>query len=216
MAKRSEEISAKDLNESDKYGDRRLVISLFGYHAGGVLIAVVMCLSLTFFMVDTGGQLLVQLLVLFGYGFPVYSMLWTIGHRDFNKFSFGHIKRNQYRGFKLGALAAIPIALIGVAFIIISLSKFTWAEWSGPIYRILNGHVWPLLNMVAGSTSIVELAWWQLTAFAILPSVLLIAMSGLSYILGNHDFSPLEKIMYKSKKKTSDKKKEKKKSYDVI
>lgn len=217
MANRNDANTQDIQAKADKKNtDGHLALSLLGSHAGGVLIAVVMCFSLSFFMVNTWGQLLTQLLLVLGYGFPVYSMMWTIGHRDYNKFSFGHTKRNIYRGFKVGAIAAIPVAVIGIAFVVIALGGFVWSDYAGPVYRIINGHVWPMLNMVELNAPVVSFAWWKLVLFVLLPIAMLIAMSGVSYIMGNHDFSPLEKLMYKNKKKKDDKQKEKKKGYDVV
>lgn len=181
----------------DKNSTPSLLLSFFGAHAGGVMIAIFACIGLASFMTNPGGLIGMQLLMFLAYSFPLYNTMWSLGNRDLNKFHFGHIERDRLRGLKLGVLGVIPIFAVSLVF---AFSKFTnLFDFTG-VYRILNAHVWPLLNLVNLDLKGI-FTWWQVILFTLIPSILPIAASAIGYVLGNYDFSPLQKLVYKSKEK---------------
>lgn len=195
----------------DKNSTQSVVLSFIGAHFGGVAISVFACLGLASFMSSIVGMICIQLFLFLAYSFPVYNLMWSLGNRDLNRFNFKHIEREQLRGLKIGLFGIIPILVISLVF---AASKITGAFDFTSIYRLINGHVWPTLNMINLNTNGI-FTWWQVVLFVIVPSVLPVAVSTLGYILGNHDFSPIQKLIYKNKqnKKSADSKTAKKYPY---
>ncbi|MEG0692979.1 MAG: hypothetical protein RR444_07840, partial [Oscillospiraceae bacterium] len=157
----------------------------------------VFCFGLAGLMSNTGGLLVAQILILLVYSFPTYSTMWEFGHKDLNRFNYGHIARDQFRGFKIGLIANIPFFLISLLFI---LSKFGLFYNIVIPFKLINAEIWPLINLIQPWAYMDKFAMWQVLLVAILP-VIPVLIAGGAYILGNHDYSPMQKLVYKNKKK---------------
>ncbi|MFZ2538035.1 MAG: hypothetical protein WAX04_03955 [Oscillospiraceae bacterium] len=178
-------------------------IGLLGAHVGGVLLSLIFCFGLAALMKNAGGLIIAQILILFVYSFPTYSTMWDYGHRDLNRFNYGHIKRDQLKGFKISLIANIPVFILSLLFI---LSKFGLFYNIAIVFKLMNAEVWPLINLIQPWAYMNKFAVWQVFLVALLPLIPVLIAGG-SYILGNHDFSPMKVIVYKNKKKPTQPKK---------
>lgn len=172
-------------------------LGLLGSHFGGVVITLIFCFGLATLMSSTIGLIISQIIILLIYSFPVYSTMWEYGHKDLNRFNYGHIQRDKYRGFKISLVANIPIFILSILMI---LSKFDLFYNIVVLYKIINAEIWPLINLIQPSAYLDQYSIVQIIAVSLLP-IISIFISGFAYILGNHDYSPLQKLIYKNKKK---------------
>ena len=172
-------------------------MGLLGSHFGGVLLSLIFCLGLASLMSNVWGLLVAQILVLFAYSYPTYATMWDYGHKDLNRFNYGHIPRDLYRGFKIGLVANIPVFILSILFI---LSKFGLFYNIVIPFKLLNAEIWPLINLIQPWAYMDKYAYWQVFLVALLPLIPVLIAGG-AYILGNHDYSPMQKLVYKNKKK---------------
>lgn len=175
------------------------VLSLTGAHYGGVIISIIICFGLSGLMIKgTWGLLLSQLFALIAYSYPIYGTAWNMGHTDLNRANFGHIERKRFEGFKLGAIACAPLYLVSFLLILSKLGAFPNIT---VLYRLINAHTWPLLNIIHPNWEMANFSWGSVILFAVVPAAFAIALSGIGYLCGNYDFSPIQKLVYKDKKK---------------
>lgn len=187
------------MNQKDTTGLKSRVLSLIASHYGGVVISLIICLGLSTLMIGAPWQLLIaQLVAILAYAFPTYNAAWAMGHTDLNRANFGRIPRDKLYGFKLGAIISIPMYVMAILLI---LSRFDLFWNFTVIYRLLNAHTWPLLNLIHPTFEMESFGVISLILFAIVPSVATIAVTGIGYLFGNHDFSPMQKLVYKNSKK---------------
>lgn len=186
---------------SDQNALPAVLRTMLGAHFGGVIIAIVVCFGVSSLMLNPLGQVITQFLLLFAYSFPAYNVMWSLGNRDYNRFHFGHIKRDMYRGLQISLILIIPLAVISLLFMLSKLGAFP--EFT-LIYRLINAHVWPMLNLIQPQNRD-PFSWWQAGLFMLIPLIMPVATSTLGYFLGNNDFSPLQKLIYKGKKKKAEK-----------
>lgn len=188
-------------------------LSLLGAHAGGILIALILCFALSGIMANWG--LLIAIPVIFlVYCMPIYGTTWAMGMSDSNKAHFGHIVLDPWRGAKIALITMIPWFLSGLLFL---LSKFGLFYNFTVIFKIINAELWPIFNAVqvfAGqpvSMYLPDFSYFQVILcfiFTLLP----VAAAQVGYTLGVKDISLTQKIVYKSKKQPV--KEEKKSSYE--
>ncbi len=194
------ERGCNDMKEKPKVKEITMVnqaLGLLGAHAGGVVLSLIFCLGLSGLMTSVGGLITAQILILLVYSFPTYSAMWDYGHRDLNRFNYGHIKRDQFRGFKVSLISNIPVFILSLLFI---LSKFGLFYNITILYKLINAEIWPLINLIQPWAYMDKFAIWQVFLVALLP-IIPIFIAGGAYILGNHDYSPMQKLVYKNKKK---------------
>jgi hypothetical protein len=170
--------------------------SLFLSHLGGLLVALVFCVGLTPWMTTNMVYVCIAV-VLFLYSLPVYRTMWGLGHEDRNRANFGHIRLDRFRGLKLALIAYSPNLLMGILFFLSKFNIFPWAFV--PLYKILNGELWPIINAIQISWYMTDYSILQTIAVSLLPLLpVLIAAGG--YLLGTHDFSIYHRLIYRDQK----------------
>ena len=178
----------------------RLVLGSYGNMALGAVLCLIVAVSVAVFPIPKLLlNLLTLLLVVPLYTALLYSPIWTEGDRNRNMVQFGHLEKDLYRGVRVGVFLCIPYVIEDV------LLTLSWAKVIPnifPIYKILNAHVWPILDWVnplgdglinAADMSLAGLiVCWLL---ALYPAV----VSTVAYILGYRGISVSEKLIYKNK-----------------
>ena len=147
--------------------------------------------------VQTGVDVVVQIMMLLIVGAFPYGMLWSLGDRDSNGVRFHHKKYQPLRGLIIGSIANIPYFLL---YILLFLSKagVITPGYLG-IFRLVHLPFLPYINMVLNSslTLTPEASVWQL--IGILPVVLVIPVVCCgAYILGFKQISLHERATYKN------------------
>lgn len=170
---------------------------LFGAHVGGIILSLIFCLGLAGLMGSVWGLILSQVLILLVYSFPSYSTMWDYGHKDLNRANYGHIEKDLYRGFKVGLIAHIPFFVLSLLLV---LGKFGLFFNIVIPFKLINAEIWPLINLIQPKAYLDNFAIWQLLLVAILPLIPVLIAGG-AYILGIHDYSPMQNLVYKNKKK---------------
>ena len=170
-------------------------LSVFGYHVGGLIISCIFCIGLGSLLSNTIGQIISQIIILVVYSLPIYQTVWGIGHSDMNKENFGHIKKDSLRGFKIGLISSIPVFIMTLLFVLSKFNliyNFTW------VFKFANAEIWPLINMIEISMYLPDYSYLEIfgvAAVTLIPTILI----GSFYIMGNNDFSPVQKLIYKKK-----------------
>ncbi len=178
----------------------RLVLGSYGNMALATVLCLIVTVSVAVFPIPKlllG--LLMLLLVLPLYTALLYSPVWTEGDRNRNMVQFGHLEKDIYRGVKIGAFLIIPYAIEDV-FLTLSWAKVIPNIF--PIYKLLNAHIWPILEWVnplgdgivnASDMSLIGLIiCWLLALYPML-------VTTVAYILGYKGISISEKLIYKNK-----------------
>lgn len=200
----SEIIDEKKPVEQDDKSDKKAYIkkeiiepalSILGSHASGVVLALVMCLSFSTFMGDPLGQIICGCIVFAVYCVPIYSIMWGLGYRDLNRQNFGRIAKDNFRGFKLALYGYIPVIVMAFLFIISKLNLFY--NFVIP-FKLLNSGVWPFINLVKNKQYLPDYAMWEIILIALI-SLVPIVFAGIFYMMGNRDYSPLQKVIYRKK-----------------
>lgn len=180
------------------------------------LICVVLVFSLSSLMVKgVWGPLLTQLICLVVVGLTIYSQMWGFGDRDANFIQFGRMERDYWKGLQIGLWAIVPSVLLNIplALSMVGVIPFDFM----PIYRILEGPVWPLINVIhpygavahaaveatelfEGSPATAGLGWGQFALIVLLPLIYTL-FAVLGYEMGVRRISVGFKLMYEDKNK---------------
>lgn len=175
---------------------------------GTMLVNLIMCIlvvMVTFslpFMDNIYGTILAQLVNGLVFYAMIYGSLWTDGNDDRVKISAGHIKYDRLKGFKIGFLASVIYLIMNILLL---LSKASLIFDVSATYKIINAHIWPLLdrltatgNEAAPMLFAVDYQWYTIligwAAYA-----LIIVLAGIGYIMGTKDISFKTRIVYKNK-----------------
>ncbi len=174
----------------------RLALSSYG----SFLIAILLCFILAISIAALDSPTWAMNLILFVLMIPLYVVLiynpiWTEGDRNRNMIQFGHIQYDKWKGLKVGLLMAIPYLLTNL---MLTLSKFGVLPNLFWLYKILNAHLWPLLNILdptalAADMTILGLVICWLTSFY--PTIIAVV----AYFLGYKGIMVMEKLIYKNK-----------------
>lgn len=121
--------------------------------------------------------------------------------RDRNDVDFNRATADKARGFKIGALAAIPLFVMAVTAVILKVvgsgaSAFYW------VYRwfVLNP-VKPIVDLITSNAADLNAApLWAIIVLILLP-VLFFAFCGGMYLICYNEDSIIAKLLYKSTKK---------------
>ncbi len=175
-------------------------IRVFGY----TVLGTVLCFLVLFFLGGlteyTLGLVLIQFCNLFIYIPLLYSPMWLEGDKNNNMVQFGRMEEDLKRGFKIGAIAAIPSALVSILLL---LSKAGLFYDFLVIYKIIAAQILPGLNLFTGTTSyITDLSWAAIIVLSLLP-VFIPVFCGVGYVLGYKRIAIMQKIVYKDSKKAS-------------
>ncbi len=146
---------------------------------------------------STVSYILSQICMLLIYISLLYSCVWTRGDKDRNLVQFGHAAADPYKGFRVGLYAMIPSA---AAYAVLLLSKCglllpDFVKY----YRYCHLAFFPLyLALVPNSIVLTaDLSWLRL--FGLLGLVALLPLiTGGAYLLGYHQVSLSERLIYKN------------------
>lgn len=123
-----------------------------------------------------------------------YSKLWNIGAKDSNAVNFEHSKKDIFRGFKIGAVAVSPYALLLLVLGI--TSRNLSANFTTAIYRFFNSFNYSFVQLICGrAETFNQLNFFD---FALLFLILLIVplICFVAYYLGYKRIFVSEKIVY--------------------
>lgn len=127
----------------------------------------------------------------------IYPRIWQNGTNDSNLVRFKHKNEDKFKGFKIGAVAAVPNYLLLIFLVIAKLGAFP--NFPMALYKFLNSSVYSFIEIISGrAITVSELAVWRLALLFILP-LLIPVIAGISYILGYKNISVGEKLIYKNK-----------------
>ncbi len=144
-------------------------------------------------------NILSQILMLIVLAIFPYHILWEFGNRDDTKVRYKGQAPDPYRGFRVGAFAMIPYALLWVLFV---FAKFgVLPEGYSQVYRLANMPFMPYINWLTYNGDLQKTAIWQIVL--LLPMLLYIpVVCGISYRLGHKQFSIREHLIFAKKEKT--------------
>ncbi len=141
------------------------------------------------------GNVVLQIILLLGFGYPLYINSWGEGYRDLNKFEFNRIEKDKLRGLKFGAIALIPHFVLSFVLLI---SYFTGLFEMMLIYRLLNVHTLPILNnIVPPDILTIDYSFIQIILYIIIPPIFTLSFISIGYYLGFSEFSIIDKLVYK-------------------
>ena len=125
----------------------------------------------------------------------IYPELWNRGTKDSNLVKFKHKNEDKLKGFKIGAVAAVPNYLFLVFLVIARLGLFL--SFPMALYKLLNSSVYSFIDVIVGSAvAVSDMSVLRLALLFLLP-LIIPAVSGISYILGYKNISVGEKFIYK-------------------
>lgn len=125
----------------------------------------------------------------------IYPEIWHIGTNDSNLVRFKHKKEDKFKGFKIGAVAAIPNYLLLIFLLIARLGAFP--SFPTALYKFLNSSLYSFIDIIlGGAITAADLSLWRLALLFLLP-LAIPAVAGAAYLLGYNNFSIGEKLVYK-------------------
>ena len=146
-------------------------------------------------------NILAQIMMLVVLAIFPYDILWEFGNRDDTKVRYKGQRPDPYRGFRVGALAMVPYALL---WMLLMVAKFgLLPEGYTQVYRVATIPFLPFVQWVMPAASLQDTAVWQL--FLLLPMLLFIPIvCGISYRLGHKQYSIREHLVFAKKKADAD------------
>lgn len=129
--------------------------------------------------------------------FP-YHILWEFGNRDDTKVRYKGQRPDPCRGFRVGAFAMVPFALL---WILLLAAKFgVLSNGYMQIYRLSHFAFMPYVQWVMPAGNLQDTAIWQL--LLLLPILLYIPIvCGVAYRMGHRQFSIREHLVFAKKGK---------------
>lgn len=170
--------------------------AFFGYHIGCVILCEIFNIGLSSLYKTPLGMVGLAIILLIVYSLPIYNYMWGLGHRDRNKQSFGHMEKDNFRGFKIGLIGLTPIFIAAILFIV---SRFGVFYNFTMIFQLINSPIKPLMRLISNSTFVAEYSYLQVFSVALL-TVIPAIIAGIAYIIGSKDFSISQYLMYKKDK----------------
>ena len=138
----------------------------------------------------------ITLIMLIGF---MSGPMYKLGSRDSNKFKFGRIKKDIFKGFKIGLFANSLAILCYIALLVFKGNLLK--EMPVSIYAFLNCPFFPAIGGIAGKSALAG----NLTAGAMLGLAALLfvvpAITTVAYLFGIKGVNPYEKIVYKKENK---------------
>lgn len=180
----------------------KIAINWFGSHILGVIVGLLLSFSFVNLMENTVLYAVIGILSVFSYMAITGAGGWKLGQDDLNKVKFNRRKEDIFRGFKIGFIECIPLIILSIALI---LSKAELLPNFYVIYKILNGHMLIIINLIDGTFKgvttayLTEVSWGAIIGICSL-SFFPMVVSGVNYILGYKDIMIMDKLMYKNKK----------------
>lgn len=107
-----------------------------------------------------------------------YLKLHDLGFNDYNRISYGHIRRDQMKGLKIGCLVALPYAVCGILLLLSYFGAFIPSYQS--VYRMINSPYFSLDQMILPPTLTIT----EQSLFAVIISVLTVLTEPVVYAVG--------------------------------
>lgn len=127
----------------------------------------------------------------------IYPEIWHNGTTNSNLVRFKHKKEDKFKGFKIGALAAIPNYLVLIFLVTAKLGALP--NFPMALYKFLNSSVYSFIELIlGGAVTVSELSVLRFMLLFLLPLIIPV-IAGVSYILGYNNISVGEKLVYKKK-----------------
>ena len=136
-----------------------------------------------------------QVILLLIFIISIYIPFWECGFRDRNYIRGGKLKKDLFRGTKVGFLIAIPYF---VSALLMVLLKFNLVKWVSYIFVFFNSCFYYIIDIMIAKPDPFLTPWWAIAVFIVMP-VIIPLVSSLGYILGLHEISLKEKILYTNK-----------------
>lgn len=130
----------------------------------------------------------------------IYSAAWAQGNKDKNYVHYNRLKEDFFRGMKAGFWAMVPYVLTSALLVVIIMGIIPDFSF---IYRILNIHLLPLINLVLPAGE--PLSWWGIIVVNLYHLVIPL-FAGLGYYLGYKDIAIGYRLVYKNKKPSPERK----------
>ena len=120
----------------------------------------------------------------------------TQGRSDRNAVNCGRMEKNLLRGFMAGLF---PAGVSFIAWVCLLLAKFGVFAGGVSVYRYVNYSFFGYQTLIFGGTTKIVAESLDITVLllALLPTVLILAVCSIAYILGYKDISLYEKAVYK-------------------
>ncbi len=124
----------------------------------------------------------------------IYSSLWTRGDKDNNLAAFGHIKRDKFRGLKIGILADVPFLLL---YLLLAANKIhEFIPSYSAVYRTFNYYMLPIVDAAFGAAKTageLSVGGFLLLLVTLLPLPLVCSFG---YYCGNNEISLRDRFIY--------------------
>lgn len=181
----------------------QLARSLMASHYVAVIFCLIICVGfLSAFNENIPAMVAVGIASLVMYILFLYAPAWKQGNDDWNKVNFGRREADKLRGLKIGFLAMIPNIVLSV---LILLAKAELLPNFYVVYKLLNGHLLVMANLIDGTAQgvltayLTEVDWWRLIVVCIMNCTVTMIISAVGYFIGYKNLLVMDKLVYKKK-----------------
>ena len=145
---------------------------------------------------ELAAYIISQIIGLVFFVFVVPKNIYSEGTADANKVSRGRAEKDLFRGLKI----AIPTAVFNLlSFIYLIIGKAFGIKGAFTIYNFANYHLYPYQRLIFGDAVNAETLGWGCVALAFLPTVLVLLVCTITYILGYKGINVYEKAVYQKR-----------------
>ena len=154
--------------------------------------SMMICYAFKFLLGDTNFSfLLMGIANLLINGSMLYNFLWNQGDKEANYIQFGHMEKEDYKGFKVGAFVMIFYVVLDI---VLALSVFGVFDFEFlRAFRIINAPLYGFMKLVNAG---LEISVFEYIITALMPFVYLL-FCGFGYELGIRHISIKERMVYK-------------------
>ncbi|MDF2568193.1 MAG: hypothetical protein K0R90_1649 [Oscillospiraceae bacterium] len=175
----------------------KVCLSTFANIGINILITIILVLVVFSLGDNLIGHIIAQVLVAVIFSTLIYGPSWGDGDRDRNLAHFGKDSGDRYRGLKIGLISMLPFVILNILLI---LSKLQIIGDIMAVYRLLNAHIWPLIQITAPKIFEAKDVSWIIIFVWILSMLALPLITTIGYRLGFKGVVLSDKIVYRNKK----------------
>ena len=125
--------------------------------------------------------------------------------KDRNDVDFNNEKPDKLRGFKIGALAVIPVTVVNIVTIALKLLGSSADTFYWVLRWVILCPVKPIVDvMTGGANNLTDVPLWATIVFLGFTAVLFV-FCGVIYMLCYNEDSVIAKVLYKSTRKKKEK-----------
>ena len=145
---------------------------------------------------ELAAYIISQIIGLVFFVFVVPKNIYFEGAADANKVARGRAEKDSLKGLKI----AIPTAMFNLfSFIYLIIGKVFALPGAFTIYNFTNYHLYPYQKLIFGDAISAEALGWGSVALAFLPTLLVILVCTVTYILGYKGINVYEKAVYQKR-----------------